>query len=77
MELGYGSDSSLLRRHTQDHEFNSQHCKNRVWWYTPFILALGSLRQEDQRLKVSLDYIESFRLAWDKQDPVLPLRENF
>jgi hypothetical protein len=28
-----------------------------------------SMRQEDQELKVILNYIESLRLAWARQDP--------
>lgn len=28
-----------------------------VCWYVPIIPALGMLRQEDQRIKTSLDYI--------------------
>jgi hypothetical protein len=29
-----------------------------AWWYTPVILALRTLRQEDQEFKVSLGHIE-------------------
>jgi hypothetical protein len=35
-----------------------------VLWLIPVILALGRVRQEDQKLEVRLDYTESSRLAW-------------
>jgi hypothetical protein len=30
---------------------------NRVWWYTPIILALGRLGQEDRDFDTCLGYI--------------------
>lgn len=30
---------------------------NREWWGTPAILALQECRQEDQKLKVTLDFM--------------------
>jgi hypothetical protein len=29
-----------------------------MWWYTPIILALGRLRQENGEVRANLSYIE-------------------
>jgi hypothetical protein len=31
---------------------------SQVWWFTPVILALGRLKQEDHEFEASLGYIE-------------------
>jgi hypothetical protein len=46
-----------------------QHHISKEWWSTPIISGPRRLRQEDQKFKVVLDSISSWRSVWATWDP--------